>query len=55
MPNQSIIFVRRLLYLHEILSRSENELIHKMYLAMEEAPLKDDGIHLVRKNMANID
>jgi hypothetical protein len=52
---QSIISVRRLLYLHEILSRSESELIYQVYSAMKEAPLKDDWIHLVRKDMVNID
>ena len=46
-PIKDIISVRRLLYLHEILSIDQSELIYQIYSAMKEAPLKDDWIHLV--------
>ena len=55
MSIQSIISVRRLLYLHEILSRNPSELIHQVYIAMKEAPLKDDWIHLVKQDLDKID
>ena len=51
---EGVISVRRLLYLHEILSRNESELIHEVYIAMKEAPLKDDWYHLVRKDIDNL-
>ena len=54
MSIQSIISVRRLLYLHEILSRNPSELIHQVYIAMKEAPLKDDWIHIVKQDMDKI-
>ena len=54
MTIQSIISVRRLLYHHEILYRSDSELIKQIYCAMKEAPLKDDWVHLVLKDMSNI-
>ena len=48
---KSVISARRLLYLHTILTRHENELTRQIYSAMKEAPLKDEWIHLVRKDM----
>ena len=54
LPIEGVISVRRLLYLHEILSRNESELIHEVYIAMKEAPLKDDWYHLVRKDIDNL-
>ena len=55
LPIQGIISVRRLLYLHEILSRNDSELINQVYCAMKESPLKDDWIHLVLKDKLKLD
>ena len=55
LPIQGIISVRRLLYLHEILSRNDSELINQVYCDMKESPLKDDWIHLVLKDKLKID
>ena len=52
---KSVISARRLLYLHNILQRHESELIRKIYIAMREDPLRDDWIHLVQKDMKDID
>ena len=54
-PIKSVITARRLLYLHTILNRHESELIRKIYIAMKEDPLKDDWIHLVQKDIKDID
>ena len=54
-PIIDVISVRRLLYLHEILRRPENELIVQIYTAMKESPLKDDWIYLIYKDMKKFD
>jgi hypothetical protein len=46
---------RRLMYLHHILSVSENELIYKVYNAQKEQPLKGDWVLKVGEDMDNID
>ena len=51
---KSVISARRLLYLHTILTRHENELTRQIYSAMKEAPLKDDWIHLVKTDTEKI-
>ena len=53
-PIKSVIIVRRLLYLQTILQRHESELTRQIYDAMKEEPLKDDWIHLVNKDMVDI-
>jgi hypothetical protein len=50
-----IMTVRRLMYLHNILSRHKSELIHKTFKAMKQKPVKDDWIHLVTKDLMKID
>ena len=50
-PVKDIISVRRLLYLHEVLTRPTSELIYQIYIAMKESPLKDDWIHLINKDL----
>ena len=42
-----VISVRRLLYLHTILKRHDNEITKKIYTAMKENHLKDDWIELI--------
>ena len=54
-PVKDVISVRRLLYLHEILTRPTSELILQIYSAMKENPLKDDWIHLIYKYMNKYD
>ena len=49
-PIKDIISVKRLLYLHEILSKDQSELIYQIYSAMKDAPLKDDWIYLVEED-----
>ena len=51
-PVKDIISVRRLLYLHEVITRPKSELIYQVYNAMKESPLKDDWIHLLHQDMA---
>ena len=46
---------RRLIYLHHILSVSENELIFKVYSAQKEQPLKGDWVLKVGEDMAQIE
>ena len=48
-PFKSVISVRRLLYLHTILTRHENELTKQIYSAMYEERLKDDWTHRVKQ------
>jgi hypothetical protein len=50
-PVKDVISVRRLLYLHEILTRPTSELISQIYTAMKESPIKDDWIHLIYEDM----
>ena len=50
-PVKDIISVRRLLYLHEVLTRQPSELIYQIYIAMRESPIKDDWIHLINQDM----
>ena len=50
LPIKNLISSRRLLYLHNILSRQDSELVKQIYMAMKESPLKDDWIHLVNKD-----
>ena len=49
LPIINVITVRRLLYLHTILTRHDTELIKQMYSAMKDNPIKGDWIHLVQK------
>ena len=51
-----VISVRRMLYLKTILSRHDEEIIKKVYLAMKERTLKGDWYHLVKSDFqkANI-
>ena len=53
-PIKSVIIGRRLLYLQTILHRHKSELTRRIYDAMKEEPLKDDWIHLVTKDMSDI-
>ena len=48
---KSVIYAITLLYFHTILTRHENKLTRRIYSAMKEAPLKDDWIHQVKKDM----
>ena len=42
-PKKSVIAVRRILYLHNILKRHESELIRRVYCAMKIKPQKGNG------------
>ena len=41
-PVKNVISVRRLVYLHTILKRHDDEITKKVYVAMKENPLKYD-------------
>ena len=51
LPTRYTLSYRRLLYLHTILHRNENELTKKVYLAQKESPVKGDFYHLVKDDM----
>ena len=53
-PVKSVLIVRRLLYLQTILHRHESEITWQIYNARKEDPIKDDWIHLVQKDKADI-
>ena len=46
-PVKNVISVRRLVYLHTILKRHDDEITKKVYVAMKENPLKYDWIELI--------
>ena len=50
-----ILAVRRIIYLHNIVSRHNSELLFRVYSAMKNAPLKGDWISIVRKDMEEMD
>ena len=50
-----ILAVRRNIYLHNIVSRHNSELLFRVYSAMKNAPLKGDWINIVRKDMEEMD
>ena len=52
---KSVISARRLLYLQKSLQKNESELIRKQNIAIREYPFKDDWIHLVQKDMKDIE
>ena len=46
--------VRRILYLHTLLNGHKDEIARQVFQAMKEAPLKDDWINLVNKDLNSI-
>jgi hypothetical protein len=50
-----VISVRRLMYLHTILKRHEDELTYKIYQNMKLNPLKDDWINLIISDLNMIE
>jgi hypothetical protein len=54
LPIKNVIAVRRILYLHNILGRPDNELVKRIYYAMKNDPLKGDWINQVTKDMDEI-
>ena len=51
LPLKNVISVRRLMYLHTILRRHENEITNRIYQAMKEEPIKGDWIELVKEDL----
>jgi hypothetical protein len=49
-----VISIRRLMYLHTILTRNKDEITYKTYNAMKIKPLKDDWIYLVADDLKTI-
>ena len=48
-PVKYVIYARRIMYLHNILIKHEEELIKRVYFAMKEAPLKNDWSITVKR------
>ena len=53
-PLQYIISSRRLMYLHNILSREEGELVKRVYRAQSDRPTKGDFVELVKADLEMI-
>ena len=51
LPIASVIIARRLIYLQDILKRTDNEIILKVYTAQKESPTRSDWINLVQEDM----
>ena len=47
--------VKRIIYLHNIVSRDNSELLYRVYSAMKNEPIKGDWINIVRKDMEEMD
>ena len=54
LPIRWILALRRINYLRHIYSRSENELLRKVFNAQKEKPTKGDFVCLVEKDMSKI-
>ena len=50
-PLNYFISIRRLMYLHQILQKEENELVKRVYKAQNENPTKGDFSELVKGDM----
>ena len=53
-PIKFLLKARRINYLHNILSKSENELINHVYLAQKRRPIKDDWFLTVQKDLNDL-
>ena len=53
-PIKHIIYSRRIMYLHNILNRSEGELVKRVYVAQRNNPTKGDFIELVKQDLNDI-
>lgn len=53
-PLKYYIASRRIMYLHNILNKSSNELIHRVYLAQRDNPTKGDFVELVKADLERI-
>ena len=51
---KSIISIRRILYLHNILNRHKDQLVRRIYSAMKETPVKGDWIVMVKYDMSSL-
>ena len=54
-PLKHIIKCRRLMYLHYLLRRQNDELLHNFFKAMTENPTPGDWIELVQKDLKDFD
>ena len=54
-PLRYVISSRRIMYLHHILNRDDNELISRIFKAQQKAPTKGDFIELVMEDLKMID
>ena len=51
LPIRFTLSYRRLLYVHTLMHRNENELTKKVYFAQKESPVKGDFCHLVKDDL----
>ena len=55
LPIENVIEIRRILYLQNILKRNEDELVRRVFCAMNNSPLKGDWSIQVYEDMRRID
>ena len=55
LPVNYVLAVRRMIYLHTILKRNNNELTKKVYLCQKESPLVGDWCLLVAEDFNKLD
>ena len=49
-PLRYVISIRRMLYFHTLVTRSEDELTHKIYKAQKSNPVKGDWVHHLKED-----
>ena len=54
-PIKSVMAVKRIICLHNIVRRDKSELLYRVYSAMKNEPIKGDWINIVRKDMEEMD
>ena len=55
LPVNYVLAVRRMIYMHTILKRNNNELTKKVYLCQKESPLVGDWCLLVAEDFNKLD
>ena len=55
LPLKDVITVRRMLYLHTILERQDNEIIKKVYMAQKKQPCPGDWVKLIEADKRDLD
>ena len=53
-PLKQIISSRRIMYLHNILSREDSELVKRVYITQRDNPTSGDFVDLVKSDLEDI-